>query len=241
MKDQKNPAGIMSIPETERPYEKCWMYGAQALSDAELLAVILRSGSREESSLELARRILYKTGEQGLSGLYHLSVEDLMSLRGIGKVKAIQLKCLTEISGRLAKERTRSGVYFHGPSSIAEYYMEQMRRLEQEKVLLVFLDSKNGLTGQEFISAGTVNASMISPREVYRIALSRRAVGIVLLHNHPSGDPTPSNEDVSVTIRIRESGELVGIPLLDHIVIGDGTYVSIREAYPSTFISDIQK
>ncbi len=237
MKDQNKRTGIKSIPETERPYEKCWMYGAGALSDAELLAVILRSGSREESSLDLARRILYQTGEKGLSSLYHLSAEQLISVKGIGRVKAVQLKCLAELSRRIARERTSGSVYFRDPDTIAVRYMEDLRHEEQEKVLLLLLDNKQALIAEQYISQGTVNGAMITPREIFCSALSRRAVSIILLHNHPSGDPTPSEQDIALTKRVAESGTMLGIPLLDHIVIGDGQYVSIRNDYFPAFFT----
>ena len=227
VKKQKNQNGIMSIPENERPYEKCWMYGAGVLSDAELLAVILRSGSREESSLELARRILYQMGEDGLSSLYHLSMEALTGIKGIGKVKAMQLKCVAELSRRISKERSAGKLHFRDPASIAEYYMEDLRYEEQEKVLLVMLDTKGTLIGEHYISQGTVNAAMISIREIFVAAIARKAVSIVMLHNHPSGDPTPSDQDIELTKQIIEAGKMLGIPLLDHIVIGDGVYFSI--------------
>ena len=231
VKKQKNLSGIMSIPENERPYEKCWRYGAGVLSDAELLAVILRSGSREESSLELARRILYQMGAEGLSSLYHLNYETLTGIKGIGKVKAMQLKCVAELSRRISKEKAGRNLNFRDPASIAEYYMEDLRYDEQERVLLLMLDTKGTLIGEQCIFKGTVNAAMVSVREIFVTALAGKAVSIVLLHNHPSGDPTPSDADIDLTRKVIEAGRMLGIPLLDHIVIGDGIYLSIRDDY----------
>ncbi len=222
---------MKSLPVSERPYEKCLEYGESILSDSELLAVILRSGSHGESAVELARRILSLPASTGLSGLCHVSIAELTSIRGIGKVKAIQLKCIAELSRRMARERTREGICFHDPHSIADYYMEDYRHEEQEKVLLIMLDTKNRLIAQQVISMGTVNASLISPREIFVAALKHRAVSIILLHNHPSGNPTPSHDDILLTERIARCGEMLGISLLDHIIIGDQKALSLREEH----------
>ena len=220
---------IKSLPESERPYEKCWNHGERTLSEAELLSVILRTGVAGESALDLSRRIVKELGREGLFGLYHLSMDQLMQIRGIGRVKAAQLKCISELSRRIAgKSLHTDAVCFHDPETIAQYYMEDYRHEECEKVLLLMLDTRGHLLGEEVIASGTVNQSVISPREVFLCALRRRSVNIILLHNHPSGDPTPSGEDLLITERIRASGELLGIELLDHIIIGDQKCVSFR-------------
>ena len=221
---------MRNIPGEERPYEKCWRLGAEALSDAELLAVILRCGSKEENVVDLARRILYRSGHDGLLGLCHISQEELTAIPGIGRVKALQVKCIAEFSRRFARARVQSTLSFHDPSSVADYYMEDLRHEEREKVMLLMLDTRGRLLAEEVISVGTVNASLITPREIFLTALSRRAVSIVLLHNHPSGDPSPSSEDIVLTNRVSESGKILGITLLDHIIIGDGRAVSLRES-----------
>lgn len=227
MKEYKT---IQDLPEEEKPYEKFEAYGAEYLTDAELLAVLLRSGAKGISSLDLARKLLepdYPKG--GLTGLYHLSVQELQKIPGIGRVKAIQLKCLLELSRRIAKEKSGTKLYFDQPSAIAEYYMEDFRHCEQEQMMVLMLNTKGILLGEEIISKGTVNASLVSPREIYLKALSYHAVSIILLHNHPSGDPMPSEEDVFLTMRIRKAGEMIGIELLDHLVLGDRKYISFRE------------
>ncbi|HIW84220.1 MAG TPA: DNA repair protein RadC [Candidatus Dorea gallistercoris] len=221
---------IQEIPSTERPYEKCKERGAALLSDAELLAVLLRTGTRGENALELARRILYHAGGQGLLGLHQLTMERLLKIRGIGQVKAVQLLCLAELSRRLAKARAQESLCFASPKAVAEYYMEDLRHQKQEVAKLLFLNAKAGLIGETDISKGTVNASLITPRELFLEALRREAVSIILLHNHPSGDPSPSQEDLLVTERILRAGELIGIELLDHIIIGNNCYISFREA-----------
>lgn len=221
---------MKSMPIEERPYEKCLERGAEALSDAELLSVILRTGSRGESALELSRRVLALGGEKsGLLGIYHLSVSDLMKVRGLGKVKAIQLKCIAELSRRISRRRFSEGISFQDPVKVAEYYMEEMRHLEQENLILVMLNSKGKLIKDIVLSRGTVRASIISPREIFIEAVRNQAVSIILLHNHPSGIPDPSEEDIRLTERVRKAGALLGIELLDHIIIGDCQAISMRE------------
>ncbi len=218
------------LPEDERPYEKCLNSGPEALSDAELLAVVLRSGAQGISSIELARSVLELSDfEKGLTGIYHMSLEDLCSLKGIGKVKAIQILCIGELSKRIARAESRKKLNFNDPSSVADYFMEKLRHEEQEELFCLLLDTKNALLGEIMLSKGTVNQSLITPRELFIKALSFRAVNMILIHNHPSGDASPSNDDLAVTERIRKAGDLLGISLLDHIIIGDRRYTSLRE------------
>ena len=208
---------IMEMPDYQRPYEKCLREGEQSLSDRELLAVILRCGVQGLSSLTLADKILNlseQTGHSGLLGLFHASVPELMKIHGNGKVKAIQLKCIGELSKRIAT---------------AKYYMEQLRHEEQELLYCMMLDGHNHLTGEQLLSRGTATATLITPREVFVEAVKYHAVNLILVHNHPGGDPSPSQADLEVTRRVFESGELLGIHLLDHIIIGDHRYISFRE------------
>ena len=223
---------MKDLPKALRPYEKCIHQGAETLTDSELLAVILRCGTEGCSSLELGNNILEMTEKSaypGLLGLLHMSVEDFMKIKGIGKVKAIQLKCIGELSKRMACAAARPQLSFQNPQSIARYYMEQLRHEEQELLYVMFLDGRNHFLGDRLLSRGTVNATLITPREVYVEALKKHAVALILVHNHPSGDPTPSPCDQEVTLRIQESGEMLGIHLLDHIIIGDQRFVSFRE------------
>ena len=222
---------MKDLPTEQRPCEKCRKNGPETLSDGELLSVIIRTGSREESSLELAERILDLGGPgDGLVGLLHHSLPDLMKVKGIGMVKGVQLACVAELSRRIWKRKTLAcRTLFTCPGEIADYYMEDMRHLEKEEIRAMFLDTKQALLKDVLLSRGTVNASVLSPREVLIEALRCRAVTMVLVHNHPSGDPTPSREDINLTRRICEAGGLVGIPLIDHIVIGDLRYLSFRE------------
>ncbi len=221
---------MKQIPEEERPYEKCVRLGAEALTDAELLAVLLRTGTKGSPSVHMAEEVLNLSREkEGLLGLHSLSLAQLKSVKGIGKVKAVQIKCIGELSKRIAQTTARKGLQFTKPWSIADYYMERLRHKEQEELICMMLDTKNHLLGEEMIFKGTVNASLVSPREVFLAAMSYHAVGILLVHNHPSGDPAPSQADLDFTQRILEAGELLGISLLDHIIIGDCRYLSFRQ------------
>ena len=216
------------LPVSERPYEKCLLAGPQALSDAELLAVILKSGSREMNVVALAQRILQADGKN-LLNLYHMSVEELMHFPGIGKVKAIQLKCVAELSKRIARTERRERVCPSDAASVAAYYMERLRHEPQEQLLVSMIDSKCHLIGDTVIATGSVSAVIGSPREIFLRLFEKKAVFFILLHNHPSGDPMPSREDLALTQRLKACGELMEVELSDHIIIGDNRYYSFRE------------
>ena len=226
-----NSHTMKQLPEEERPYEKCLAYGPEVLTDSELLAVILRSGTKGISSVALASQILEAKagGEQGLLGIHHLSMGELMEFRGIGQVKAVQIKCIGELSKRIASVSAKKLLDFQNPETIADYYMEQMRHEEQEIMICMMLNTKNQLLGETVISRGTVNASLVSPRDLILAAFRFRAVFIIIVHNHPSGDPKPSRDDLEITKRIQAACSLVDIPLLDHIIIGDQRYISFRQ------------
>lgn len=220
---------VKELPESERPYEKCEQYGAVSLSDAELLAVIIRSGTKKERAVDLATKVLNSSTSKGLNVLHHLTLKELTSIKGIGKVKAIQLQCVAELSIRMAKATIDRGERLTTPERVANYYMQDMRHLTREVVLLVMLDSKSQIIKDMLISSGTVSSSILPQREIYLMALKYEAVSIIILHNHPSGDPTPSKEDIQVTKRLKEAGNLIGIKLMDHIIIGDNKYISLSE------------
>lgn len=218
------------LPPQMQPYEKCISYGPGFLTDAELIACILRSGSKEYTSVALAEQLLnLRKGKEGLSGLCSLSFKELTEVPGIGRVKALQIQCIFELARRMSRSQAAKTLNFSDPASIARYYMEDFRHKEQEQLLLLLLDNKNHLLGEQVMFTGTVNSSIVSPREIYLEALKYHAVGIILLHNHPSGDPTPSDADRRITRKIKEAGKFLDIPLLDHIVIGDRKYVSFCE------------
>ena len=221
---------IKEMYREERPYEKCEQYGAENLTDAELLAVLLRTGTKGENSLQLAKRILHPDfAQEGILNIHQWSMEQLLQIRGIGKVKAIQILCLSELAKRLSKAEAQSGLNFSAPETIAQYYMEDMRHRKKEALKLLLLNMKTKLIGESELSLGTINTTLVSPREVFAEALRRNAAAVILLHNHPSGDPTPSREDVLATRRVIDAGKIIGIELLDHIIIGDNCFISLRD------------
>lgn len=219
---------MKELPDSEKPYEKFLESGAEALSDAELLAVIIRSGTQGRKSIEVAQDFLAQ-GSRNLLNLYELSFDEMKSIHGIGKVKAIQLKCVAELSKRIAKTRYQDKLSMNHPQTIADYYMERMRHEKQERLLALFFDNRCRLISDVTISIGSVTATFVSPREVFLAALRCNAVQIVLLHNHPSGSANPSAEDDTVTERMKECGLMLGIPLIDHIILGDQSHYSYRE------------
>lgn len=221
---------IKDIPVNERPYEKCFSKGPEYLTDNELLAVILRTGTNGISSYDLAAEILAaETGQNNLLTILHISKEQLLKIKGVGKVKAVQIMCIGELAKRIASLNAHSGLRFKNPATIADYYMERFRHLEQEKLLVVYLDTKCRMIKETVLTTGTVNSSLISAREIFIEALKCSAVNIVLVHNHPSGDATPSRDDCISTKRISDAGKIIGIHLLDHIIIGDKTYSSLKQ------------
>lgn len=228
--DESNSVTMKQMPKSEQPYEKFLQSGAESLSDAQLLAIIIRTGTKEQKSIDLARKVLSLTkGDDNLLAILKLSLKELQQIKGIGIVKAIQIKCIAELSRRITKTTAKSRLCMNNPRTIADYYMEDLRFVNQEVILLVMVDTKNQFLNDKIISKGTVNASLISPREIFLESLNNQAVYIILIHNHPSGDPTPSKEDILTTKRIKEAGVLIGIKLLDHIIIGDRKYVSLKE------------
>jgi len=215
----------------EYPYERFENKGPQALTDAELIAIILRTGTVGEDALALAHRVLALTSgnKQGILALNSIPIEDLMKIKGIGKVKAIRLKCVAEICARMQMKSYEFTVSFSNPDSVAAYYMERLRHLETEHIYLILTDTKNRFIKEILLSKGTVNMSVLSCREIFIEALRYQAVHILLLHNHPSGDATPSRQDIELTQQICHAARLLNIPLLDHIIIGDNTFTSLKE------------
>jgi len=218
---------ITDLPENERPRERLLKYGADALSNGELLAIILRTGTMGENILNLSNRIIKECG--GLNGLLCSSGEEFMNLNGIGAAKAAQLLALAEISRRFKTFKAGEAYKISQPKDAAELVMENMRYLKQEHLKLLMLNTKNVVIAVKDVSVGSLNSSIVHPREVFCEAIKRSSASIIICHNHPSGDPTPSNEDINVTHRLREGGKLLGIDLLDHIIIGDGKYISLKE------------
>lgn len=222
---------IKEMPVSERPYEKAERYGVQVLSDAELLAVIIKSGTKEKTSIEIACDVLdMSKAYPGLLGLYHASLSELSRITGIGRIKALSLMCVAELSKRLTRLTRTTGRRLCGAKEIASFFMEEMRSFETEHFYVAFFDAMLGLIRYEDVFKGTVSCAITSPREVLRLALSYDAAGIAILHNHPSGDPSPSPADDEVTEMFAGACEYVGIRFWDHIIIGDNCYISYLES-----------
>ncbi len=222
---------IKEMPLEFRPYERFYAYGPESLSESELLAILLKTGTNGVPAIQLANSVLnYQGRTDGILSIFHLSLEELTSIQGIGKVKAMQIKCIAELSRRIAKTQAKKNLLFSEPETVASYFMADLRHLEIEQFLVAFLDTKCFLIREMVISRGTVNGAIAEPREVFQEALRSSAVFLCLIHNHPSGDPTPSNQDLETTRRFKKAGELIGIPVVDHIIIGDNTFVSLARA-----------
>ncbi|WP_456059070.1 RadC family protein [Caldanaerobius polysaccharolyticus] len=219
---------IKDLPCDERPRERMLRYGPEVLSNAELLAIIIRTGTKNESAIKLAERILNRAGEEGLKFLLDSSLEELSKIRGVGLAKAAELKAAIELGIRvqMSVRKTQS---ITKPQDIADLLMVEMRYLKKEVFKIVLLNVKNQVLGIENISVGNLNSSIVHPREIFNAAIRKYAAAIILAHNHPSGDPTPSVEDVGVTRRLIEGGKILGIDVLDHIIIGDGVYISMKQ------------
>lgn len=219
--------GMRDVPNEDRPRERMMQFGAEALSHTELLAILLRTGTRNESAVHLAGRVLQNCGS--LSGLVDMSLEEMTAIRGIGPAKAVQLRAGIELGRRLTRTAREDRLTVRRPQDAADYLMEQLRYLKKEHFICLFLNTKNQLITRETLSVGTLNASLVHPREVFRAAIKCSSASLICVHNHPSGDPTPSPEDISLTKRLVEAGELVGIDVLDHLVIGEHSFVSLKE------------
>lgn len=219
---------IKDLPLSERPREKLCSFGAESLSNAELLAIIIRTGHREDTAIDVAQRIL-SLDNRGISFLSDVSIQELTSVKGIGECKAAQILAAIEIGKRLNRRGSYDKVKVNSPIVIVNLMMDEMRYLNKEHFRIAILDTKNQILVIENISIGTLNASIVHPRDVFKIAIKRNANSIILIHNHPSGDPSPSNEDINITQRLVETGNLIGIKVLDHIIIGDNKYISFKE------------
>lgn len=218
---------IRDLPRGERPRERLREHGPGHLSNAELIAILLRTGVTGENVLNLAVRLLARF--QGLSGLARATYGELCSLKGISDAKACQLLAALELGKRLVSLHPEDRSAITCPEDVANLLAAEMGLLDQEHLRVLLLDSKNHVTGVSEIYVGNVNSSVVRAAEVFRPAIRDNAVAIVVVHNHPSGDPTPSPEDVAVTEQLRESGELLGIEVLDHVVLGGQRHVSLKE------------
>lgn len=220
---------IKELPIGERPYEKLEAIGAEHLSNAELLAVIIKTGTKAYTAVELAQHVLRLSHDGRISSLNNLSIEQLKKIKGIGRVKAIQIKAALELSKRVA---TSDGVFHHSVKSandVVNLMMEELRYLKKEIFKALLLDTKNQIIKVTDISMGSLNSSIVHPREVFSEAIKYGTNSIIFVHNHPSGDPTASAEDIQTTQRLENAGNILGIKVLDHIIIGDGRFFSFKE------------
>lgn len=219
---------LKELPVSERPREKLINYGAERLSNAELLALIIRTGHKDDTAIDVANRIL-SIDEKGLTHLTNISVKELTSVKGIGPCKACQILASVEIGKRIKRWSAEEKIKVTSPDILVNLISDEMRYLNKEHFNIAILDTKNQIIAIENISIGTLNASIVHPRDVFYAAINRSANSIILIHNHPSGDPSPSDEDLNITQRLVEVGDLIGIKVLDHIIIGDNRYISFKE------------
>ncbi|WP_411953554.1 RadC family protein [Alkalibacillus sp. S2W] len=218
---------IRDVPESERPRERLMEVGATALSNQELIAILLGSGSKGFSSLSLATNVLKHF--EGISLLRDATINELTTITGIGNAKAIQLMAALELGKRIQTYKARDQYVVKSPEDGANFLMEDFRGLHQEHFVALYLNTKNQIIHRQTIFIGSLNSSIVHPREVFKEAIKRSAASVICAHNHPSGDPSPSNEDIQVTRRLYESGKVIGIELLDHLVIGDQKFISLKE------------
>jgi len=219
---------IRDLPAGERPRERMEQYGPEALSTAELLAIVLRVGSRGESAVRLAERLLSHFG--GLAGIARAQIQQLSELPGMGLAKAAQIRAAFELGKRLATSSEGTRPLVRTAADAAQLVMEDLRYRDQECLVSIFLDTRNQVIRVRTLTVGTLSGSPAHPREVFKEALAHGCASFILCHNHPSGDPTPSKDDIALTQRLMKAGEVMGVPLLDHIIVGAGRFVSLKEA-----------
>ncbi|MBT4376820.1 DNA repair protein RadC [archaeon] len=216
---------ILDIARESRPRERFEIFGPENLSDAELLAIILRTGNKQENVVDLSNKLIAK---HGLNKIFECSIKELQEINGIGKAKAIQLLVINEISKRCISSKQKSPKIKSAKDAF-ELMHPKLSNLKKEYFKIILLDTKNKVIGIEQISVGILDASIIHPREIFKPAIKNSASRIILIHNHPSGDPTPSIEDLDITRKLTEVGELIGIQVLDHVIIGDKSFWSFNE------------
>lgn len=218
---------ILDMQKEERPRERLIKNGASALSDSELLAIILRTGSKKENVINLSQRIL---GEYNIKQLSQINITQLMKVHGIKESKAAQISACFEIARRLESFNSVEKPKISSPEDVYRRLFPRMREQKKEMFIELCLDTKNQILKEEVISVGSLNANVVHPREVFKLALTESAAHIIVAHNHPSGDPTPSREDIEITKKLVETGNIMGITVLDHVIIGDGRHFSMKEA-----------
>lgn len=217
---------IKKLPITERPYEKLEMYGEKMLSNSELLAIIIKNGTKDHTAIDISNMILAKINNN-LRELQDMTLAEFKNIQGIGKVKAIQLRALCELTKRMSRPINDTKIQIKNTKDIAKIFMDELRHEKREYVKLVLLNAKNIIMKIIDISYGGTSSAHVDPKDILVEAIRIGAPRIILVHNHPSGDPEPSLADYEITDRIEKASKIIGIELLDHIVIGDGTYASI--------------
>ncbi|WP_018660982.1 RadC family protein [Heyndrickxia acidiproducens] len=218
---------IKDFPADERPRERLIQNGAGSLSNQELLAILLRTGTKEDSVLQLANQLLHNF--DGLRLLKDASLEEMTAMKGIGTAKAVQILAAIELGRRISNLKHNDRYVIRTPQDGANYVMDDMRFLAQEHFVCLYLNVKNQVIHRQTLFIGSLNASIVHPREVFKEALRRSAASIICFHNHPSGDPSPSKEDIEVTKRLAECGKIMGVEILDHLIIGEKKFVSLKE------------
>jgi len=218
---------IRDVHIADRPRERLVRQGASSLSNQELIAILLRTGTKEESVLHLANRVLSFFDQ--IQELKNATLEEMMSVKGIGQAKAVQLLAAVELGRRLSQRHPDKRYAIRSPQDAASLLMADMSSLKQENFVALFLNVKNQVIHQQTIFIGSLNASIVHPREIFREAVKRSAASVICAHNHPSGNPNPSPEDIEVTQRLADAGKIMGIELLDHVIIGDHQFVSLKE------------
>lgn len=218
---------ITDLHETERPRERLFTLGPQALSNAELIAILVRTGVPGENAVQVGQRLLQTFG--GISGLHRASLQDLKAQHGLGEAKAAQIKAAIELGRRMTLESPEERPAINSPADAAALVMYEMSALEQEHLRVILLDIRNRVLEVADVYRGSVNSSQVRVGEVFKAAVRRNAPALIVVHNHPSGDPTPSPDDVAVTRAMVQAGKLLDVDVLDHIVIGQGRWVSLKE------------
>jgi DNA repair protein RadC len=218
---------MKELPKEIRPRERLFEQGAAGLSDVELIAIIIRTGTKDETSLQLSQRLLQEFGSLGK--ISYASLEELSRFHGIGRAKAAQLIACIELGRRLSKAAVGARVSINRPEQLADILMLEMRYLDREHFKAVVLNTKNQILKIVDISIGSLNSSIVHPRELFKVVLKHSGAALIVAHNHPSGDPEPSSEDIRLTKRLNEAGKILGIDLLDHLILGDGKFVSLKE------------
>lgn len=221
---------VRDLPKEVRPREKLLQCGASALSDIELLAILLRTGTTSKSVLHLAEDVLAQYKDKGLAAVIHMSPQEIASIHGIGLAKAATVVAAVELGRRLSERAAQTIEKVEGPEDVARYVIPSLRFEQKEHFLAMFLDIRNRILALSTISVGSLTASIAHPREVFREAIRYSAAGVILVHNHPSGDPAPSREDIQLTKQMMKAGEIMGIPVLDHVVVAGDNFLSLKEA-----------